>query len=180
MKNPFYSVGHSTRSIDAFVRLLGAGRVDFVVDIRTVPRSRTNPQYNTDVLADNLRPYQIGYEHVPELGGLRKRQEMEDCCANAFWTNNSFRNYADYATSEAFQEGLDRLIRRGRGRTIAMMCSEAVWWRCHRRIVADYLLVRGEAVFHLMGDGRADAAKMTPGARASEDGRVIYPAGEAS
>ncbi|MBP0438032.1 DUF488 family protein [Tianweitania sediminis] len=175
MENPFFSVGHSTRSIEEFVALLRAGSVDFVVDIRTMPRSRTNPQYNTDTVADQLAAYQVGYTHVPELGGLRKKGKADQEDTNAFWSNQSFRNYADYALSQPFQEGLMRLIRLGRERRVAMMCSEAVWWRCHRRIVADYLLARGEAVFHLMGEARMEPAELTPGARPQPGGMITYP-----
>ncbi|MBP0438045.1 DUF488 family protein [Tianweitania sediminis] len=175
MDNPFFSVGHSTRSIEDFVALLRAGSVDSVVDIRTVPRSRTNPQYNTDTIANHLAPYQIGYTHLAELGGLRKKRKADQDDTNAFWTNQSFRNYADYAMSQSFQEGLERLIRLGRERRVAMMCSEAVWWRCHRRLVADYLLARGEAVFHLMGGARVEPATLTLGARPHPDGTIGYP-----
>ena len=176
MPHPFFSIGHSTRSIEEFVALLRAGSVDFVADIRTVPRSRTNPQYNTDTIAGRLAPYQVGYAHVPELGGLRKKRRAEQDETNAFWSNQSFRNYADYAMTDAFREGLERLVRLGRERRVAMMCSEAVWWRCHRRIVADYLLARGEEVFHLMGETRVEPAKLTAGAQPRSDGTIAYPA----
>jgi uncharacterized protein (DUF488 family) len=178
MDNPFYTIGHSTRTIADFVALLKVGAVELVIDIRTVPRSRTNPQYNLDTLPSNLEPYQVGYAHIPELGGLRKKRRDQRTSANAFWTNQSFQNYADYALSDAFQEGLEQLVVRGRERRLAMMCSEAVWWRCHRRIVADYLLSRGETVFHLMGRGKAEPAKLAPGACPQGDGTIVYPARE--
>jgi uncharacterized protein (DUF488 family) len=175
MPLPFFTIGHSTKAIPAFVDLLRAGQVALVVDVRTVPRSRTNPQYNEDVLGESLAPYQIGYTRIPELGGLRKRvREMPDE-VNGWWDNRSFHNYADHTLSDDFARGLDQLIALGRERRLATMCSEAVWWRCHRRIIADHLLARGEEVFHLMGDDRVEPAKLTPAARA--DGEIVtYPA----
>ncbi len=176
MTHPFFTVGHSTRTIPEFVSLLGTGSVQLVIDIRTVPRSRTNPQYNKDVLPDRLEPFRIGYEHFPELGGLRKRSAGQRPELNGFWINQSFHNYADYATTEPFRLALDRLVSRGRERRLALMCSEAVWWRCHRRIVADYLLARGETVFHFMEEGRMEPATLTPGAIPQKDGTLLYPA----
>ena len=175
MNLPFFSVGHSTRSIEAFVDLLRAGEVAMVVDIRTVPRSRTNPQYNLDALPDALAAYQIGHTRIEELGGLRGKSANVPPETNGWWENQSFHNYADYALSDAFKRGLAQLIDLGRERRVAMMCSEAVWWRCHRRIVADYLMAGGEAVFHLMGKDRVDRAKMTGAAR-EDDGTLVYPA----
>ena len=174
MDQPFFTVGHSTRSIPEFVDLLRAGGVQAVVDIRTVPRSRTNPQYNEDVLGGALAEYQIGHTRIAELGGLRGRSPDVPPEINGWWQNRSFHNYADYATGEAFREGLDRLIALGRERRTAMMCSEAVWWRCHRRIVADYLLARGEAVFHLMGKDKVEPARLSEAARA-EGEALVYP-----
>lgn len=175
MAHPFFTIGHSTRTIGEFADLLRIANVLLVVDVRTVPRSRTNPQYNRDALPGNLAPFQIGYEYIAELGGLRGKSKTAPSSLNGFWSNQSFHNYADYALSDEFRAGLERLVSLGRERRLAMMCSEAVWWRCHRRIVADYLLGRREAVFHLMGDDRIEPAKMTEGARMREDGSVIYP-----
>jgi uncharacterized protein (DUF488 family) len=175
MTHPFFTIGHSTRPIPDFVTLLGAANVQLVVDIRTVPRSRTNPQYNRETLPETLAPFQIGYEYAAELGGLRGKSKTAPSGLNGFWSNQSFHNYADYALSAEFRTGLKRLIALGRERRLAMMCSERVWWRCHRRIVSDYLLGRGEAVFHLMDDDRIEPAKLTEGARLREDGSVVYP-----
>jgi uncharacterized protein (DUF488 family) len=146
-----------------------------VVDVRTVPRSRSNPQYNEDVLPGELAPYQIGYSRIAELGGLRGRSRDVPPELNAYWQNQSFHNYADYALSSAFAGGLQRLEVVADERTTAIMCSEAVWWRCHRRIIADYLLFRGRKVFHLMGTDRVEEATMTPAAL-EQDGRLTYPA----
>jgi uncharacterized protein (DUF488 family) len=172
---PVYTIGHSTRTIPEFVELLRAGSVQLVVDVRTVPKSRTNPQYNEDSLPASLGEYQVGYQRIAELGGLRAKARDVPPDVNAFWENQSFHNYADYALTAAFAEGLDQLGREADARPTAIMCSEAVWWRCHRRIIADYLLMRGRAVLHLMGKDRLEPARMTPGAR-ERDGRLVYPA----
>ena len=172
---PAYTIGHSTRTIPEFVELLRAGPVQLVIDVRTVPRSRTNPQYNSDTLPDALGDYQVGYGRIAELGGLRGRARDVSPETNAFWENRSFHNYADYALSPAFADGLERLMKQAGERTTAIMCSEAVWWRCHRRIIADYLLMRGRPVLHLMGKDRVEPARMTPAAE-ERDGRLVYPA----
>ena len=179
MALPFFTIGHSTKTIEEFVHLLRAAEVSVVADIRTIPRSRTNPQYNLDALPESLAAYQIGYKYIPALGGLRGKSKAAPKDANGFWENRSFHNYADYALTPAFEEGLDELIALGRKQRCAMMCSEAVWWRCHRRIVADHLLARGESVFHLMNTDKVDPASLTKGALV-RDGDVVYPAGAAA
>ena len=176
MSLPFFTVGHSTRSRGEFIELLSAAGVGLVADIRTIPKSRTNPQFNKDALPGALESAGIGYEHVAPLGGRRGRAKDVPSDLNGFWTNDSFHNYADYALSPAFRAGLDHLIEMGRAQRCAMMCSEAVWWRCHRRIVADHLMARGEAVLHLMGHGRVEPARLTAGAVVRPDGSVVYPA----
>lgn len=174
---PVFTVGHSTRTIEAFVGLLRAGEVGMVVDIRSVPRSRTNPQYNLDTFPGELARWQIGHEYVRELGGLRGRSRTVPAEVNGFWENASFHNYADYALGEDFERGLDRLQALSRERRCAVMCAEAVWWRCHRRIVADYLLLRGREVMHLMDTDRVEPARMTSAAR--PDGKkLVYPAAQ--
>jgi uncharacterized protein (DUF488 family) len=175
---PLFTIGHSTRTIPEFVELLRAGPAQFVVDVRTVPRSRANPQYNADVLPAELAEWQIGYDRIAELGGLRGKSHDVAPEVNGFWENQSFHNYADYALTDAFAEGLDRLMRLAGERPTAIMCSEAVWWRCHRRIIADYLLRHGRAVMHLMGKDRVDPARMTSAAR-KRDSHLIYPAAAA-
>jgi uncharacterized protein (DUF488 family) len=173
---PFFTIGHSTRTIEEIVGLLRLAEVGVVADVRTVPKSRTNPQYNKDVLPAALEAVQIGYRHFPELGGLRSRSKEIAPEVNGFWQNASFHNYADHGLSEEFQTALEQLIEMGRARRCAIMCAEAVWWRCHRRIIADHLLARGEQVFHLMGSDRIEPARLTPGAEVQDDETVIYPA----
>jgi uncharacterized protein (DUF488 family) len=172
---PIFTIGHSTRSIAEFVDLLRRGPADLVVDVRTVPRSRHNPQYNEDVLGAELATYQIGYRRIAGLGGLRARSRDVPAEVNGFWQNQSFHNYADYALSDDFAEAFEELARLSSTRSCAIMCAEAVWWRCHRRIIADYLLARGREVFHLLGTDRVEPAKLTPEARV-HDGRIEYPA----
>ncbi len=180
MTLPFYTIGHSTRTLGEFAALLNLAAVDLVVDIRTVRRSRTNPQYNRDTLPASLAAFGIDCEAIPELGGLRSKVKDVSPDTNGFWENQSFHNYADYALSDIFHAGLERLIALGRERRTAMMCAEAVWWRCHRRIVTDHLLARGETVFHLMGHDRIEPAHLTAGARVQASGPVSYPLHAAS
>ncbi|MCB1675598.1 MAG: DUF488 domain-containing protein [Halioglobus sp.] len=171
----FYTVGHSTRSFADFVRLLEAAAVKCVVDVRSVPRSRTNPQYNRDSLPQSLRAHGIDYRHIAALGGLRGRSREVPAGANAWWRNASFHNYADYTQSAAFAAGLDELLALGVRETCAVMCAEAVWWRCHRRIIADYLIQRGHTVYHLLGADRIERASQSVVARPDGQGRLLYP-----
>jgi uncharacterized protein (DUF488 family) len=174
--NPFFTIGHSTRTITVFVELLREADVSLVVDVRTVPRSRTNPQYNADVLPRSLAGFGIGCEHIAALGGLRGAQRDVSPATNAFWTHASFRNYADYALGSGFRAGFERLRSLGHERRCAVMCAEAVWWRCHRRIIADYLLASGETVYHILGPHHIEPARMTPAARPHGGGALSYPA----
>jgi uncharacterized protein (DUF488 family) len=176
MTHPFFTIGHSIRPIGEFVDLLRDAKVELVVDVRAVPRSRTNPQYNSDALANALSEFQIGYDHIAALGGLRGREPDVQTAVNAFWQNRSFHNYADYALGDAFQSGLIGLRELGHAKRCAIMCAEAVWWRCHRRIIADYLIAAGEIVFHILGRGRIDQAHITSAARLGPAGTLTYPA----
>ncbi len=178
---PFFTIGHSNRSIADFLALLGEAGVEVVVDIRKMPMSRAHPHFNGAALSGALAGAGIGYEHEAALGGLRGRAEALPAAVNGSWTDRSFHNYADYALSQPFRLGLERLLALGRERRAAIMCSEAVWWRCHRRIVADYLIAGGKTVFHIMGPGRIERARLTQGALVQPDGTVLYPAaGEAA
>lgn len=171
----FFTVGHSTRPLTEFIHLLRMADVRLVVDVRTIPRSRTNPQYNKDTFPTALAAAQLRYEHLLDLGGRRARQSDVDAEVNAFWMNQSFHNYADYALSDSFRAGLVRLRELGHRSRCAIMCSEAVWWRCHRRIITDYLLNLGEDVFHILSHDRVDPATLTPAAVRHEDGTLTYP-----
>ncbi|KWV48546.1 DNA repair protein [Bradyrhizobium macuxiense] len=176
MTLPFFTIGHSNRSLEEFIALLTGAGIDRLVDIRTVPRSRTNPQFNKDTLPEPLNAAGISYEHVAALGGLRGKARNQPPSVNGFWTNDSFHNYADYALSAQFHAGLQHLREEGHRQCCAIMCSEAVWWRCHRRIVTDYLIASGETVIHIMGQGRLEPARLTEGAVVHDDGTVVYPA----
>ena len=172
---PICTIGHSTATIGEFVDLLRAGDVTMVVDVRTVPRSRHNPQYNLDLLPGELASFQVGHEYIRELGGLRGKSHDVAPEVNGLWRNQSFHNYADYALSDSFAEGLARLLELASHQRCAIMCAEAVWWRCHRRIIADYLLARGLTVTHLMWPARTEPASLTPGA-VVKGKTVTYPA----
>lgn len=172
----FTTIGHSNRSLEEFLGMLGAARVDLLVDVRSFPRSRTNPAFNVERLPDDLEAVQIGYRHCPALGGRRPRQAGIDENLNAFWRVQSFHNYADYALGEEFAAAFDELLRLGRDRRLSLMCSEAVWWRCHRRIITDYLILSGHAVDHLMGPGHTEHATPTPAAQPIGNGKIVYPA----
>ena len=176
MSEPFFTIGHSTRTVEDFAGLLRESGVRLGVDVRSMPRSRTNPGFNVDALPDGLAPFQIGYVHLAPLGGLRGKQKPAEGSTNGYWRVKSFRNYADYAQGPVFGAGLAVLRGLGRERRCAIMCAEAVWWRCHRRLIADYLLAAGEAVFHILEAGHVDPASLTPGARPRGDGVIDYPA----
>jgi uncharacterized protein (DUF488 family) len=177
MSEPVFTIGHSTRSIAEFVALLAANGVSRVVDVRAIPQSRTNPQYGKDALPTALAHHGIAYEHVAALGGRRGRTAGVPPEANGSWENQSFHNYADYAmTSPAFSAGLERLRDIAREERCAVMCAESVWWRCHRRIISDYLLAAGEDVFHILGSDVPVPAQLTPEARPTGGGALAYPA----
>ncbi|MGH6888364.1 MAG: DUF488 family protein [Rhizomicrobium sp.] len=176
MTLPFFTIGHSNRSLEEFVTLLRKADVALVADIRKMPRSRKNPQFNKETLHEALASFQIFYEHMAVLGGLRPTAGGSSEHANDLWTNKSFRNYADYALTEPFKAGIGHLLDEGRKQRCTVMCSEAVWWRCHRRIVADYLIANGETVFHIMGEGHLQRAQLTTGAVIQPDASIVYPA----
>ncbi|MEO6779360.1 MAG: DUF488 domain-containing protein, partial [Bradyrhizobium sp.] len=173
-----FTIGHSTRPIGEFLALLQQVGVDLLVDVRSIPRSRTNPQFNADALPGPLGDAGIRYLHLLALGGLRHRKKGAPPSLNTFWHVAAFRNYADYAATEAFQTGLNELRALSRDNRCAIMCAEAVWWRCHRRIIADYLLTQGVPVMHIMGLDKIDPAKLTPSVRAQPDGTLVYPAAD--
>ncbi|HZS81523.1 MAG TPA: DUF488 domain-containing protein [Stellaceae bacterium] len=169
-----FTIGHSTRPVGEFIALLREAGVDCLVDVRSAPRSRTNPQFNADTLPATLAAAGIGHCHLAALGGLRGRSRRLGPSPNTLWRNASFRNYADYAMGAEFRAGLAALRGLAAERRCAIMCAEAVWWRCHRRIIADYLLAEGVAVAHIMAPGKIEPARMTPGARTQPDGTIVY------
>ncbi len=169
---PFFTLGHSTRPLQEFIGLLQDSAVARVVDVRRLPGSRRHPHFDQERLRPALAAQGIDYLHVPALGGRRGGSLAGS--PNGFWTNLSFRRYADYALTAPFQEALAGLIASGSHRRSALVCSEAVWWRCHRRIIADYLLLRGCTVWHILGPGQVHQAGMTPSARATPDGAGLW------
>lgn len=165
------TVGHSTRPIDEFIALLRGHEVSTLADIRTIPRSRRNPQYESSTLATAVETAGIRYLHVPALGGLRRPRRDSP---NGAWRNESFRGYADYIQTDTFARALDDVQDLARHGRVALMCAEAVPWRCHRSLVADALSVRGVPVAHIVGAGIARPHQLSPVARI-EDRRLTYP-----
>ena len=158
-----YTIGHSNRTYDELVAVLKAWDIDTLVDIRHFTRSRANPQFNAEVLAKKLPRDGLAYVEMRELGGRRGKSKTVPPARNAGWQNASFKNYADYAEGAEFRRALKKLL--GRKDTCAIMCAEVLWWRCHRRIVADYALTRGATVVHIFTATKAEQAKRTPFAR---------------
>lgn len=171
-----YTIGHSTRTATELVHVLRAWEVTTLVDIRHFTRSRANPQFNAAPLRRRLARADIAYVAIPELGGRRPRARDADPARNAGWDNASFKNYADHAETAVFAEGLARLLALAAASTCAIMCAEAVWWRCHRRIVADYAITRGLRVFHIFDATKATRATRTPFAKLDRKTRTLrYP-----
>ena len=171
-----FTIGHSTRPIDEFIALLKANGVRQILDIRTIPKSRRNPQFNGDSLAISLRKAGIGYVHCKELGGLRHAKSDS---INQGWRNASFRGYADYMQTPEFEKAIDRAIVLARKISTAMMCAEAVPWRCHRSLVADALLVRSIRVLEIISEAEPKEHRLTDFAQV--DGtRITYPAEQRS
>ncbi len=166
-----WTIGHSTRPIEDFVALLNAHGIRQLVDVRTIPRSRYNPQFNTEALANSLSEAGIGYRHAGELGGLRKPKKDS---INTGWRNNSFRGYADYMQTDGFGKALDRLTIGSQAVRTVIMCAEAVPWRCHRSLIADALLNRAWEIRHIVSETKAERHRMTSFARVNE-GTLSYP-----
>jgi uncharacterized protein (DUF488 family) len=170
-KTVIFTIGHSTRSIEEFIAILEAFSIERVVDVRTVPKSRHNPQFNDNALRAGLKEKHIEYLHMKGLGGLR--HEKKDS-PNVAWRNASFRGFADYMQTENFEESLDRLMLAAAKKTTTIMCAEAVPWRCHRSLIADALLVRGLDVRHIMTVTSDREHTMTPWAKVSGK-KITYP-----
>ena len=168
------TIGHSTRPITEFLHLLQAHEVTCIVDVRTIPRSRHNPQFNADSLPGSLSKAQIDYRHMPALGGLRRTSAAS---ANIGWHNTSFRGFADYMQTPEFAHALEELVNLAHGQQVALMCAEAVPWRCHRSLIADALLVHRIPVEHIMSLSHRQQHTLTPFAKV--DGhQIIYPSDE--
>jgi uncharacterized protein (DUF488 family) len=165
------TIGHSNRPIEEFIGMLKAHGVELLVDVRTVPRSRYNPQFNRETLPGSLADAGIGYRHMPGLGGLRHPRKDS---ANTGWRNESFRGYADYMQTPEFAENIRELLALEAGQHVAVMCAESVPWRCHRSMIADALTARGVAVEHIMSATKANPHKLTSFARV-DAGQVTYP-----
>ena len=166
-----YTIGHSTRSLPEFIELLKGHGVTQLVDVRTIPRSRRNPQYNAETLPAELLAKGVRYVHLAALGGLRHAARDS---VNLGWRNASFRGFADYMQTREFGKGIERLIKLASSHASAIMCAEALPWRCHRSLIADALMVRGIKVFHIFATGRAQEHTLTPFAQV--DGLAItYP-----
>jgi uncharacterized protein (DUF488 family) len=168
-----FTIGHSTRSSEEFIAMLNAHGIEQLVDVRTVPGSRRNPQFNQENLPGALRSAGIAYEHAPTLGGLRRPRKDSQ---NTGWRNESFRGYADYMQSREFAAAIEKLIETGANAKTTVMCAEAVPWRCHRSLIADALTARGVEVRHVMTREKADLHKMTEFA-VVEGTNLWYPEG---
>ena len=170
-----FTVGHSTHTLDELAEILAAHGVRQLVDIRSIRRSRTNPQFNADVIGRGLRRHRIAYRALEVLGGRRPKANPPPKLPDDAWQVSAFRNYADYAQTAEFRAGLAELLVLAAKAPTAIMCAEAVWWRCHRRIVADHLLARHVPVVHILSATKAEPATPTPFAVIAR-GRVHYPA----
>jgi uncharacterized protein (DUF488 family) len=158
MPHTLWTIGHSTKPSEKFLALLKAHHIQQLVDVRTIPRSRHNPQFNREILSTSLKGNGVGYTHKPQLGGLRKPKKDS---INTGWRNESFRGYADYMQTEEFWGALDELIADGQGLRTAIMCAEAVPWRCHRSLIADALVSRGWDIRHIMSETKANQHPLT-------------------
>jgi len=166
-----FTIGHSTRTWKEFLELLRAHGIERVVDVRSIPRSRHNPQFNRETLSAKLRGARIGYVHLRRLGGLRHARRDSP---NMGWRNASFRGFADYMQTPEFEKGLQRLIKLAKQKKSSIMCAEAVPWRCHRSLIADALTVRGIRAGHIVSGKRVQVHTLTPFARVRGD-RITYP-----
>ena len=171
---PFFTVGHSSRTLEEFLGLLEENTIGLVVDVRRLPGSSKYPHFDEDALRSSLSDVGIDMVRAEALTGRRPVSKTVPFEENAWWQNRSFHNYADHALSEGFRDALDELRSWGRDQRLTVMCSEAVWWRCHRRIIADHLLAHHEAVQHIMGPGKTVEAVMSEGA-VGDDAVVTYP-----
>jgi uncharacterized protein (DUF488 family) len=171
-KLTIWTIGHSTRTLEDFLALLRTHKIESLVDVRHYPGSRRYPQFNKEVLAESLAKVGIEYHHLVSLGGRRRPRPDSH---NTAWRHEAFRGYADYMGSESFAEGIKRLIELARNKRVAIMCAEAVWWRCHRSMIADYLKAHGYKVLHIQRATKAEEHPFTSAARIV-DGKLSYQA----
>jgi uncharacterized protein (DUF488 family) len=169
-RNSIWTVGHSTLTMEQFLGVLSSFQIELLVDVRSFPGSRRYPHFNKENLRVLLGSAGIGYAHMPELGGRRKTRPDSP---NVAWRNESFRGYADYMETNAFTEGIDRLLEFARERRTAVMCAEAVWWRCHRSLIADYLKADGVTVIHILSEGKSEEHPYTTAAQIV-NGKLSY------
>ena len=167
-----YTIGHSTRTIEGFLDLLQAHHIQELVDVRTVPQSRRNPQFGQDQLQTALTRAGIAYTHLKSLGGLRHPSSDS---INLGWQNLSFRGYADYMATPEFQQGLQDLEERAAKKTVSIMCAEALWWRCHRSLIADALTVQGWQVLHIQSRKTAKPHELSSFLKVTDGGKLTYP-----
>jgi uncharacterized protein (DUF488 family) len=165
-----WTIGHSTLGLEEFLSVLSSFQIGLLVDVRSFPGSRRYPHFNKENLRGSLTSARIEYLHMPELGGRRKTRPDSQ---NIAWRNESFRGYADYMETDAFREGIERLLELASERRTAIMCAEAVWWRCHRSLIADHLKAAGVSVTHILGEGKSDEHPYTSAAQIF-NGKLSY------
>jgi uncharacterized protein (DUF488 family) len=166
-----WTIGHSTRPIDEFLNVLAAYDIELVADVRSFPGSRHVPQYSATALESSLGKHGIAYRWIPALGGRRR---SDPTSVNLGWRHPAFRAYADHIATEEFSDGLFELLVLAYGLRTAIMCAEVLWWRCHRRIIADYLIAAGFPVVHIFDAAKREPASLTPGARPLASGTILY------
>ena len=170
---PLFTIGHSTRELNEFLELLRAHRIERIVDVRRYPGSRRHPHFGSESLRLSLAEHAIAYRHAPELGG-RRRSDVASL--NTFWRSDSFRAYADYMDTPAFRGALARVLEEAELERTAVMCAEAVPWRCHRNLISDAVVALGTPVEHIIDAGAPQSHVLNPGARVRSDGTLVYPA----
>lgn len=176
MKGTAYTIGHSTREIEEFIGLLKANNIDLLIDVRRFPGSRRHPQFNKGNLEQSLEGANIDYRHTEILGGRRGKPKKNS--KNDGWGNDGFQAYADYINTSEVQDVIDELADLSQNITYALMCAEAVYWRCHRQLIADALVARDISVRHILGPGQIDNHALKEMAQVLEDRRVIYPSNQ--
>jgi uncharacterized protein (DUF488 family) len=170
---PIFTIGHSTRPFETFLHMLKDAGVNYLADVRRFPHSRRQPQFNIETMPEKLKESGIEYVHMPALGGRRPARKDGVPSPHTLWREESFRNYADHAETPEFRNAFTELLESAQTKRVAIMCAEALWWQCHRRIIADYLLANGIEVEHIL-EGKTEPAHLTPGAIVRPDRSVLY------